>query len=203
MFMIRKTIESEIRPACNLGRPPSACVSALAGLFLGDLQMKTIPLTQGKVAIVDDEDYEWLNQRKWYAKKGVSTWYAMRNEYSKNGHKSIRMHQQILTPEIGMEVDHIDHNGLNNQRNNIRIATNAENRHNQKLQKRTISGFKGVTWHVGDSKWRARITIDKQEKFLGNFNSQTNAAIAYDNAAKRLFGEFACLNFTREETDNG
>jgi hypothetical protein len=160
--------------------------------------MKKIKLTQGKVALVDDCDYEYLNQWKWYANKNRNTFYAIRNsrknEYKK--HKTILMHQIILQ-RMGVkfkQVDHIDGNGLNNRRSNLRTAIHQENLCNQKLRSNNTSGYKGVTWHKQVKKWLARIMVDGKRICLGLFDNIKDAASAYNQAAILHFGKFAKLN---------
>jgi len=160
--------------------------------------MKKIKLTQGKYTIVDDEDYDWLNQWKWYAKKyRNNTFYACRWSLKKNGKRChIRMHRLVLGLGIedSRQCDHHDHDALNNRRCNLRACSNAQNQYNQK--KRTIgtSKYKGVSYHKGARKWSARIQANKSRCFLGLFETEDNAAIAYNKMANVLHGEFAFLN---------
>ncbi len=163
--------------------------------------MKKIPLTQGKYALVDDADYEWLNIFKWYAYQDRNTWYARRSSNRHAGSPvSILIHREILGLELGdkQQCDHRDHNGLNNQRSNLRICSNAENQHNQKLRLGKTSVFKGVCWHKRERKWTARIRHENKRINLGIFNSESEAARAYDQKAKELFGEYAKPNFPEE-----
>lgn len=155
--------------------------------------MKKIPLTQGKFAVVDDEDYEKVSCWNWYyvTGKGWKTGYAVRNEYSDGGQRQIRMHRVILNVPEGVEVDHRDLDGLNNRKRNLRVATRAQNNTNQGLRKDSKSGFKGVSWDQG-GKWRARIRGLQQ---IGMFDSPIEAARAYDSTARAVFGEFARTNF--------
>lgn len=146
---------------------------------------------KGKVTLVDDKDYEYLNQFNWYyqAKDG----YAVRNE---NG-KTILMHRAILDVLDGFEIDHIDNDGLNNQSSNLRLATHQQNICNRSKNRFTDSIYKGVQ-KVGRSKlntWSSRITYKNRQYFIGVFPTEITAAIAYDMWAKELFGEFASLNF--------
>lgn len=171
------------------------CTTTLAGFFIEDAIMKQIPLTQGKVALVDDEDFEWLNQWKWCAIRGRKTWYAARGEMRNKKTTYIRMHREILKTPKGMDTDHKDHNGLNNCRNNLRIATNSQNQHNQLLRGIGTSKYKGVSWDKGRKKWRAVIRVNKKTKSIGRFTTEVAAAKAYDCRAKKLYGEYACVNF--------
>lgn len=151
---------------------------------------KEIPLTKGKVALVDDADYEWLMQWKWYAQeRGSGLTYA---GLPSGGPY---MHRLIMNAPKGMQVDHCDLNGLNNQRNNLRLASQSQNLANRQKQKNNHSGFKGVVFDKKCRNWKAEIKINKACKHLGNFQSITDAARAYDAAALELYGEFARLNF--------
>lgn len=154
--------------------------------------MKTIPLTQGKVALVDDEDFEYLSQFKWAAHKTGPNLYADR--YSAiNGHGGrIQMHREIMCFPKGMEIDHIDHNGLNNQKNNLRVCTRKQNAANTKSYGK--SKYRGV-FIDRDKYIRAAIKIQDKYTYLGSFKTEIDAAMAYDKMAKKYYGEFANLNF--------
>lgn len=149
--------------------------------------MKTILLTQDKVAFVDDEDYAYLNQYKWYTQKTQGKFYARR----RTGKDKVYMHQELLSVSL---VDHIDRDGLNNQRYNLRESNSKGNARNRGLSKSNTSGFKGVVWYKG--KWEARIRVDGKTLRLGSFDDPLLAAMLYDNTANELFGEFACTNKT-------
>lgn len=153
--------------------------------------MKEIPLTQGRVALVDDEDYEELNKYKWFLISTPRNCYAARRERV----HIVYMHRQLLGVTDSLEVDHIDHDGLNNQRNNIRLCTTRQNNHNSRAKSTSTSQYKGVTWYKAYSKWKATIRYGKEHLFLGYFQQEEDAARAYDQMARRLHGEFAYTNF--------
>ena len=159
--------------------------------------MKTIQLTQGKVALVDDADYDWLSQWKWQVLNDKGNFRATRRSSRKNGKRhTIYMAREILGLKHGdsRKGDHKNHNTLDNRRDSLRICTNQQNTFNQKSSLMTSSRFKGVSWHKQRKKWQTRIQIDGKEKYLGLFVSEVKATLVYNKAAKKYFGEFACLN---------
>lgn len=162
--------------------------------------MKEIPLTRGKVALVDDADFEGLSRFKWYAHKGTRTWYAHRNRQLNAGKQTtVLMHRQILGAVPGKEVDHRDGNGLNNQRCNLRLCEHAENGHNRcRKMAGGSSRYKGVSWNKRLGKWRADISVNWCQKYLGLFSDEGDAARAYNAAAVQFYGEFAALNVIDE-----
>lgn len=167
--------------------------------------MKLIPLSQtgknkGKYfAQVDDEDYEWIIQWKWSVikrKEEHKAMYASRCDYSFKPKKIIQMHRLIMgVSDFSIEPDHIDHNGLNNQRSNLRKSTDQQNSFNARKRSNTSSIYKGGCYLKKDKMWQGRITLNGKRYFLGVHKNEIDAAIAYDEKAKELFGEFACLNF--------
>lgn len=165
--------------------------------------MKKIKLTQGKYAIVDDENFEKINQFKWYAAYMRGYWRAVRKIRKPNGKRALQyMHRFIMNCPDGLEVDHRNHNGLNNQKHNLRICTHAENQHNRKLQNGT-SKFKGVCWERNRKKWHTQINLNNEKINLGYFINEIAAAKAYDKKAIEIFGKFVCLNFIKESRLQG
>lgn len=154
--------------------------------------MKTIPLTQGQFALIDDPDFEALSKFKWFACKRKHGFYAARYE----GRKFIMMHQEILQVPKGIEVDHKNGDELDNQRDNLRAATKQQNaRAFRTLNKNKSSKYRGVSWEQQTRKWKAQITISGKTTSIGRYDVQMKAALAYDQAALRHFGEFVHLNF--------
>lgn len=158
-----------------------------------------IPLTQGYVALVDDEDYDRVNQFKWSAHVQSHTVYAVRSLPRINGKQPFeRMHRFILDAPDGMEVDHKNGNGWDNTRANLRLATRAENRRNKRRSRNNTSAFIGVYWDKDRNKWRAKVNVNRKQMYAGLFDSPEEAARARDKLALELHGEFAMLNFPEE-----
>lgn len=158
--------------------------------------MKLIKLTQRKFAQVDDEDFEELNKYKWYAAKDSNTFYAERNSPKTTpiGRKysHTQMHRVIMNVPRGMEGDHIDGDGLNNQKGNLRVATRQENRRNQtNINKNNSLGVSGVRWVKRCRKFQVQITVDWKIIHLGYFFCLEKAKKARREAELKYFGEFA------------
>jgi hypothetical protein len=167
--------------------------------------MRTVRLggkiAAGRVALVDDEDYDLVMQYTWHVLeeiRGARTYgpYARTNVYLGGRRRTIGMHKLITG---WPQTDHADRNGLNNQRSNLRPATTIQNTHNQRPQTGRSSAFKGVRWHPGKTerggRWAAAIKLNGTVHYLGHFLSEEDAARAYDAAARELHGEFAYTNF--------
>lgn len=149
-----------------------------------------VPLSQGRVALIDDADAELVLGHRWYMQSHHGNRYAMRRVRN-GGQRAVQPLHRLLT---GWPlVDHINGNGLDNRRANLREATHAENMRNRRMSRNNTSGFKGVV--LEGSRWRARIRFDRQRVSLGAFATAEEAANAYDAAARELHGEFAALNF--------
>jgi hypothetical protein len=154
---------------------------------------RTIPLTKGQTALIDDADFYFLNQWKWhYTRKG----YAARTKTIDGKRTTIFMHRMLMAAQPGQFVDHKDGNRLNNTRSNLRFATRNENQWNRKKQVNSSSGYKGVSRHHG--RWQARIRVNGRRIHLGYYDDPKTAAQIYDAAAKRYFGTFANTNRPKE-----
>jgi hypothetical protein len=162
-----------------------------------------VPLTQGYVALVDAEDYQRVMQFKWYAhvhhrKDGsISAVYAQRMLPETPGKRPMEhMHRFILNiTDPSIQVDHKDHDGLNDRKSNLRAATKNQNQHNVPIRRDNTSGFKGVCWHKQHRKWVTTIQVNNKPLHIGLFLDLVEAAHAYDAAAIKYHGKFACLNF--------
>lgn len=154
----------------------------------------------GLIAICDWEDYELVKHYCWLLKTGKCTSYAMATEITADGpQKKVMMHNLIMPPPVGMIVDHINGNGLDNRRSNLRFATNQQNGFNTPPYRRKgkVSQFKGVHFEKQSKKYKAAIKIDGQIKTLGRYQTEDEAAIAYNLAASAAYGEFARLNIVK------
>jgi hypothetical protein len=162
--------------------------------------MKTIALTQGFAALVDDADYDRVNAFRWCATKTKTNVYAVRKVRTPSGRTTSELlHRFVLgVTHPRIDIDHADHNGLNCQRHNLRLCVRGENNGNRR-KTRGASRYKGVTRDRSRELWRACITIRGVSKFLGRFHDERDAAIAYDIAARAAFGEFANCNFPLHE----
>lgn len=158
--------------------------------------MKTIPLTQGQVAFVDDADYEAVSQFKWCAKKSRQNFYAHRRIPKPDGKGTTQSMHGFLMPGVP-EIDHRDGDGLNNQRGNLRAATHQQNMQGaQRKRVGATSKFRGVCWNKESGKWVAQIQLYGKKIFLGYFKDEADAARAYDLAAREYYTDgFYQLNF--------
>lgn len=158
--------------------------------------MKKIPLSKnGKLgtrcfALVDDEDFEELSKHNW----AVGDGYAIRSIRIAGKSYTLSMHRYLLPPPDGMFIDHINRNKLDNRRNNLRICTKSQNNTNREAPANNTSGYKGVSFHRRDKLWRARLFFKRKEIFVRYFKVKEDAARAYNEAAKKYYGEFAFIN---------
>jgi len=162
--------------------------------------MKVITINSPKYGIkevfVDDEDYDDLIKYTWCVAKLPNTFYAIRSTCIKGKESSVRMHRQILGLNNPKDLaDHKDHNGLNNQRSNLRTANAQQNNRNRISSPKSSSKYVGVCWHKKDKRWQASIVVNKKAIHLGQFKTEIDAAKSRDNASIKYFGEFAHLNF--------
>lgn len=154
--------------------------------------MKQIKLTQGKFALVDDADFEWLNQWKWYCEPHGKTFYAVRRSFIDGKKQTIRMHRLIMNAPDNMLVDHKMGNGLDNRRSELRLCTDTQNKYNRGKSKNK-TGFKGAYWQKQIGRWYSRIRVNGKDKYLGTFSTAEQAAEAYKIAAIKYHGEFVCV----------
>jgi hypothetical protein len=155
---------------------------------------RRIKLTQGKFAIVDPDDFERINQYKWYYNKG----YALRHVRRNGKKRAIFMHSFVCPVPPGMFTDHINRNRLDNRKANLRPATFQQNIWNASRKRKTsASPYKGVTWSRQHRKWMVRIYVGNKAVHLGFFKDDIKAAKAYDRVAKKLRGEYEALNFPK------
>lgn len=160
---------------------------------------KEIFLTNGGSTTIDDEDYDYLMQWNWQSNRNTGVYRCT----SENGIRKIILMHRVIAERMrlnteGLQIDHKDRNPFNNQRSNLRVATNSQNNMNRDKNENNTSGYKGVWWDEQSSKWRARIVKDDRKYYLGYFDDPIEAAKAYDQKARELFGRFAVLNFPDE-----
>jgi hypothetical protein len=158
---------------------------------------KSIPLSQGKVALVDDDDYDRLNAYEWFLS---GTGYAVGFVPSGDKFRLEYMHRLITQAVEGQLVDHINGDSLDNRQTNLRFATPRQNVQNKRLSSLSLTGLKGVGWHRDRRKYHARIQLQGIRYHLGFFDNAETAALAYDCAARRLFGAFAVCNYPEKKT---
>jgi hypothetical protein len=171
----------------------------------GKSGVREIALTQGKTALVDDEDYEHLSRSKWHARLHEGgIWYARRSaalarddpqRTKERYQRVVLMHREVMNAPHGRKVDHINGNGLDNRRQNLRLVGDSENQQNRHSTSRNTSGYRGVTWNKRSGKWQAGIKRYGKSSHLGLHQTKEAAAQAYDDAARRIYGPDARTNF--------
>lgn len=151
----------------------------------------------GLFALVDDEDDKLVTGRKWWVNARPSgnfhVYTITRDDQGRQN--TLFLHRLIMDAQSGQQVDHKNQNGLDNRRENLRLATGAQNARNVGKRSHNTSGYKGVGWREEKSRWIAQITIDGRNVQLGYHDDPVEAAMVYDYAAREAFGEFASLNF--------
>ena len=191
----RQTIQNRLVEG-NSGSRPS-CVATLASPLL-EYIMNQVKLYRNRgVALVDNEDFEIVSRYKWSLQKNRGASYAQAKIKIRGKWGNILMHRMILKAKKGQEIDHQDGDGLNNQKTNLRFCTNSQNQMNKKGW--GGSKYKGVCWHKPSKKWGVYIKVNDKQIHLGLFDSEIDAAKAYDKAAIKYFEEFARTNFKLEQ----
>jgi hypothetical protein len=155
-----------------------------------------IPLPSGHIAVIDIDDWESVSKYRWRICRTPWTLYAQAHHYINGRRAELQMHRLILSAPFQIEVDHIDHDGLNNRRGNLRLATGSQNHGNIRKAPNNTSGYKGVSWHKHTRKWRAYLGT-RPTTHLGVFADPWDAAQAYNAAALSRWGEFALLNIRK------
>lgn len=163
--------------------------------------MREIKLTQGYVAIVDDEDFDRVNGYAWFfsvskkaSRNNKQIGYAKRNLFSGGKYTTEYLHRFIMNPGKGLHVDHINGDKLDCRRSNMRVCTQTENNRNTSAQRNSTSKYRGVCWDNGRKMWLAQIKTGGKNKYLGHFENEKDAAIAYNEYSRCVFGEFSSSN---------
>lgn len=160
---------------------------------------KEIPLTRGLVALVDADDFERLNNMKWYACGKNGLFYASRMIQIGSKRRQVQMHRSIIMLPSCSQVDHRNGNSLDNRKENLRPCTPSQNQANQRIYSiPKTSRYKGVRWDSHNSKWTAQIGMNGKTKHIGMFADEVSAAKAYDVRARQIHGEYARCNFPLE-----
>jgi len=168
-----------------------------------DRDAMLIPLSRGLHAIVDAADYDDLSAFKWHAQKHRNTFCAVRNRPTSGGKRGlIYMHRVVMGEPVGMMIDHINHDALDNRRDNLRICTATGNNRNTCSRQGSTSQYLGVHWNNRLGKWQAQIHFNASTIYIGRYEDEIEAANAYDARADAMFGQHANLNF-KKVTCNG
>ncbi|WP_181349431.1 Fis family transcriptional regulator [Thalassobacillus sp. CUG 92003] len=153
---------------------------------------KRLPLTKGKFTLVDDEDFDWLNENSWYFEDTGCGYVCRRKKVGYRQYKKVYMHREIMKAKENTEVDHVNRSGLDNRKKNLRFTDRSKNMFNTGVKTNNTSGYKGVS-RCGQ-KWRSRIYKNGKEIIIGCFENREEAASAYNQKAEELYGEFAFKN---------
>ena len=152
-----------------------------------------VPLTKGYEAIIDAADVPLISAWNWTTVVGRSNIYAFRSYWADKNKRTLYLHRAIMGEPEGFQVDHINGNGLDNRRANLRLATGSQNQHNRGANLHNTSGFKGVTWHKEAQKWQAQVALGGKNKYLGRYNTAEAAHAAYAEASAKYHGKFGRL----------
>lgn len=169
--------------------------TVLAGIENGSVL--GIPLTQGEIAIIDSEDFHIVSGYRWHVSKYKNVQYALSAKWNKGNPSTILMHRLVMNLKRydGLMIDHINMNGLDNRKINLRFTDFSLNAHHCKLLSSNTTGFRGIAWNNIRCAWQATIRVYGKRYFLGYYSSKRNAALAYDAAALRYKKDHATLNF--------
>lgn len=194
-LMVNRITQYNKADRVQLRQIPCLLFTSLVGFSFGDSAMKRINISTkthpNTFTLVDDTDFEWLSQWKWTAVKLRAGIRAIRKSHN----KVLYMHRFITNCPKGLDVDHKNHIGIDNQRHNLRKCTRSQNLQNSRKAKGCSSQFKGVCWSKKSKKWQVALMFNGKLYRLGYFTNETEAGKAYDKKAIELFEEFACLNF--------
>ena len=157
--------------------------------------MKLIPLTKGYFTKVDDDDFKKFAIYRWFSRGSRNGIRPCRDGHNEGKIVNVSLYRLIMNAPKNMQVDHINGDTLDDRKCNLRLCTASQNSQNRSKEKRNTSGFKGVSWDRRNKKWRAMIGHNNKMYYMGLFTDKIDAAKAYDQKAKELHGEFACLNF--------
>lgn len=163
-----------------------------------------IPLSQGLVALIDEEDFAFVSQWKWHVDRCGKAAYARRYRRvsESSGGQVVWLSRELLNAPDDMLVDHINGDTLDNRRCNLRLASPSQNNQNRRSRAGSTSQYVGVCWDKNHQRWRAAIQVERRSIYLGLFADEADAGRAYDSAAREHFGEFAQLNFPMEQDDD-
>lgn len=157
--------------------------------------MKKIPLTKGKYALVDEEDYDYLSKWKWCCdSKGYGFRTEKRSETGRQKRRGVYIHREVMSNPKGLQIDHINGDTLDNRKSNLRLASHSENMRNRKLQKNNTTGYKGVWFNKKRNRYIATIRINGQSRTIKSAETAEEAAEAYNERATEIYGNFARLN---------
>lgn len=182
--------------------PPKFCTQRCGQLgepnevVYQDDTVVAIALTQGKIALIDRRDYPEIGRHRWSAAHRDLNWYASRSIRNSEGElHAIYMHRAIMQTPVGVEIDHVNGDGLHNTRDNLRVCTHGNNTCNTGLRADNSSGFKGVYRVKKTGRFAACVRLNGRNLYQGGYATAEEAARAYDAAAREHFGKFARLNF--------